>query len=383
VLYSFPDTLGKPGIGTTAFHQVEGLLEQGVEVVVWCTSLARRLSRPVEVVETLRLAGRRVPHRLLGGRGAYAYHDRRVARRVADARGAFDVVHCWPRATLATAAAARRTGALSVREAPNTHTAYAFEAVAREYELLGLPPPRGHSHTLDERVLAREEAEYAAADALLVPSEFARVTFVERGVPDAKLHLHDYGYDPGRFYSRHDRSAARQGLTAAFVGRSEPRKGLHYALRAWLDSGAAEHGRFVVCGGFDQRYRELLAPLLAHPSVEVVGFTDDVRRLLEDADVLLLPSIEEGSALVTYEAQACGCALLVSDAAGARFEPGRHGFVHHTRDVGALTEQLAALAADPALVERVRQACLDDAPRLTWSRAGERLRAAYAEAASA
>ena len=33
--------------------------------------------------------------------------------------------------------------------------------------------------------------------------------------------------------------------------------------------------------------------------------------------VLVLPSIEEDSALVTYVARASGCVLLVSDAAGA------------------------------------------------------------------
>ena len=53
-----------------------------------------------------------------------------------------------------------------------------------------------------------------------------------------------------------------------FVGRGEPRKGLHLALRAWLDSGAAERGRFVIAGGIEPAYEEILEPLLAHPSVQ-------------------------------------------------------------------------------------------------------------------
>ena len=77
-------------------------------------------------------------------------------------------------------------------------------------------------------------------------------------------------------------------------------------------AGVGRRGaRFLVCGRFVPGYRELLAPLLDQPGVEVLGFRDDVPRLLRNADVLILPSVEEGSAAVTYEAQASGCVLLV------------------------------------------------------------------------
>ena len=177
VLYSFPDGLGAPGIGTTARHQVEGLLARGVEVSVWCTSLHCELPKARRVVTTLQAAGVRVPHRALGGNDrAYRYHDRRVARALRRLAGEFDVVHVWPRASLHTARAARALGLRTVREAPNTHTGYAFDAVVRECELLGIAPPPGHSHTFDARRLRHEEAEYEAADVILCQSEFSRAT---------------------------------------------------------------------------------------------------------------------------------------------------------------------------------------------------------------
>ena len=90
-----------------------------------------------------------------------------------------------------------------------------------------------------------------------------------------------------------------------------------------MDSGAADSGgRFVICGSFEPGYRRLLEPLLAHPSVEVDGFVADPASLMRESDVLVLPSLEEGSALVTYEAQACGCVLAVSEATGARCRNG-------------------------------------------------------------
>ena len=382
VLYSFPDGLGAPGIGTTARHQVEGLLARDVEVSVWCTSLHCELPKARRVVTTLQAAGVRVPHRALGGNDrAYRYHDRRVALALRRLAGELDVVHVWPRASLHTARAARALGLRTVREAPNTHTGYAFDAVVRECELLGIAPPPGHSHTFDARRLRHEEAEYEAADVILCQSEFSRATFVERGVPAAKVAVHQNGTDVARFRPAQAQRPAGRPLTALFAGRLEPRKGLHYALRAWARSGAGERGgRFIVCGEFVPGYREVVAPLLDDPSVEVLGYVPDLSELMRQSDVFVLPSVEEGSALVTYEAQACGCVLAVSDATGARCEHRRTGLVHPARDVDALAAHLRELEGDPALLARLRAATVARLDELTWDRSAEQQAGVYAAA---
>jgi D-inositol-3-phosphate glycosyltransferase len=164
-----------------------------------------------------------------------------------------------------------------------------------------------------------------------------------------------------------------------FVGRGEPNKGLHHALRAWVESGAAEHGRLRLCGDVLPDYRERLAPLLAHPSVEELGFVSDVGKVMRESDVLVLPSMTEGSALVTYEAQAAGCALLVSDAAGAPCEHLREGLVHTAGDVTALTEHVRSVDRDRELLDRLRRGALANAEQLTWAAAGQRLAEAYSE----
>ncbi|NYK46330.1 glycosyltransferase, partial [Salmonella enterica subsp. enterica serovar Typhimurium] len=84
-------------------------------------------------------------------------------------------------------------------------------------------------------------------------------------------------------------------------------------------------------------YRALLADELADPTVRVLGFSDDVGAVLAASDVLVLPTIEEGSALVTYEAQGTGCVPLVSTAAGAMLDHDVQGLVHEPRDVATLT----------------------------------------------
>jgi glycosyltransferase involved in cell wall biosynthesis len=382
ILYSFPHAVGKPGIGTTAFHQVAGAIRQGIEVVLYCTSLERELDGANEVVETLAFRGRRIPHRALGLARAYRYHDRRVARALRR-QEPLDLVHCWPAASLVTFRAARALGIPCVREVPNTHTGYAFDAVARETAMLGLDPVAGHSHTFAADALRREEAEYELADVLLVPSEFALNTFLVRGVPGGKLALHGYGFDPARFYPASNGARARPGggLAALFVGSCEPRKGLHYALQAWVESGAADRGRFVICGDFVPGYRDAVARWLEHPSVEVRGFVADPGAVMRESDILVFPSIEEGSAIVTYEAQACGCVVVVSDAAGARVRQLEQGLVHQAGDVATLTEHLRLLDRDPELLGRLRRATLAARDELSWDRSAAELAAVYAHVA--
>jgi glycosyltransferase involved in cell wall biosynthesis len=382
VLYSFPDGLGAPGIGTTARHQVEGLIAQGIDVTVWCTSLHCDLPGARRVVTTLQAFGVRVPHRALGGGDrAYRYHDACVARGLRRAAPAVDVVHVWPRASLRTARAARALGIRAVREAPNTHTGYAFDAVRRECELLGIAPPPGHSHTFDVRRLRHEQAEYDAVDVILCQSEFSRATFVERGVPAAKVAVHQNGTDISRFRADDAPRGAGRPLTALFAGRLEPRKGLHYALEAWARSGAGERGgRLVICGEFVPGYREVVAEGLELPGVELRGYVPDLSDVMRQSDVFLLPSVEEGSALVTYEAQACGCVLVVSDATGARCEHLETGLVHAARDVDVLAEHLRMLDRDPALLARLRAATIARLDELSWARSAEEQAGVYAAA---
>jgi glycosyltransferase involved in cell wall biosynthesis len=117
--------------------------------------------------------------------------------------------------------------------------------------------------------------------------------------------------------------------------------------------------------------------MLADETVEVMGFTTDVPAVMRECDVLVLPSIEEGSALVTYEARASGCVLMVSDAAGARCEHMVDGLVHKSRDVATIRAQFDMLSDDAALLERLRAASLAGVPALTWQAAAKRLASAY------
>lgn len=379
IAYSFPFRLGAPGIGAAALSQIRALAARNCAVQAFCWS-SRGVIPGVSVFQTRRIVP--IPQRVLGLQRACRLHDQVTATLLRHWRGSFDVVHTWPLAAELTLEAARARRWLGVREAPNTHTANAFEVVAKEHAALALSQAKRNSHTFNGAVLEREVREYAAADLILAPSELAIETFVSRGVPRNKLALKSYGFDPLRYRSQ---AGARDNaaVTFSFVARCEPRKGLHLALEAWRRSGIADRSRFSVTGRFIPGYRERLGALLEHRNVSLHDFADDLRPVYQMADVLVLPSVEDGSALVTYEAQASGCALLVSDAAGARFTHGTEGFQHIAGDVETLSQQMRMLAEDPALLLRMQKAAALNARRYTWDRATESLVEAYGAALGA
>jgi glycosyltransferase involved in cell wall biosynthesis len=377
VLYSFPHKLGAGRICTTAWHQVEGASRAGAQVTVFAGSQVRPVNDKVTIKTTLSLGKLRVPYKLIGRDLACHWHDVATSMWLNAHHREVDVVHGWPLGSIRTIRTAKRHGIPVVLERPNAHTAYAYEEVERENREVGIVLPDNHDHEVDPKRLALEENEYAEADYLLCPSDFVARTFRDRGFEEAKLVRHQYGYDFSRFSPQAPNGATHDGLVMIYAGVVEPRKGLHHALKAWLASGAHEKGTFMVCGEFVPGYRERLEPMLSHPSVKIMGHRSDLPDLMRQADVFVLSSVEEGSALVTYEARGSGCVLVVSDASGAVCEHMKDGLIHPMRDVAELTAHLRLLDHDRALLEKLRAASVASLDQLTWDEAGRRLAEVY------
>src|SRR6185437_65848 len=76
----------------------------------------------------------------------------------------------------------------------STHQRYQDRVMKEEYARWGIPhsPPPTH-------IVAREEAIYAAADAITVPSTVARRSFQAMGIAPEKVHVIPYGVRLDRF----------------------------------------------------------------------------------------------------------------------------------------------------------------------------------------
>ena len=383
VLYSFPHKLGAERICYTAWEQVNGLAAAGAEVLAYPGVLHRPVHPNVKVRPTLARAGLRLPYKLLGTFRACALHDHLVSRRLEHLAGQIDIVHAWPLGALKTLRTAARLGIPTVLERPNAHTRFAYETVQRECERLGVSLPPGHEHAYNPKVLRKEEEEYRQAYRLLCPSEFTVQTFLDQGFPPERLVRHIYGYDEKRYFPNTESRNADRGLTMLFVGVCAVRKGVHYALEAWLKSPAHQNGTFLIAGEFVPQYAQKLSSMLSHPSVHVLGHRRDVPELMRNSDILVLPSIEEGFGLVCTEAMGSGCVALVSEACTDLCKHMENSLVHRVGDVAMLTEHITMLHQDRKLLERLRAGALKTLPEVTWTAAGRKLLGVYRDVIAA
>lgn len=379
VLYSYPHKLGADRICYTAWQQVNGIAAAGADVLVFPGVLHKPLPQSVRVRQTLSRGRFRIPYRLLGRMRALALHDWIVSRRIEKLVGQIDIIHTWPLGALHTLKTAAKLGIPTVLERPNAHTKFAYGVVTKECERLGVSMPLGHEHSYNEQILQKEEAEYRLADRLLCPSSFVASTFLDQGFAASKLVRHRYGFDENVYFPKDEPRDRNRGLTVLFVGGCAPRKGLHYALQAWLQSPAHVDGTFLIAGGFIPGYAEKLSSQLSHPSIRVLGHRHDVPDLMRESDILILPSIEEGSALVTSEARGSGCVLLVSEAAGAVCTHMENALVHRVGDVQALAGHLTLLYENRPLLGKLRTTSLCSIGDITWGAAGRRLVQVYQE----
>ena len=225
--------------------------------------------------------------------------------------------------------------------------------VSGEYRRWGVARP-----VTDPRDIAREEAIYEVADRITVPSTFAARSFLEEGLPAERLEVIPYGVRLENFTKTGE--PPTDVFEVLFAGSVSLRKGVPYLLEAFA---ALRHPakRLRMAGSLHPDIKTVLTRLpLEH--VEFLGAVDQARlaSLMSTSHVMVLPSLEEGLALVQGQALACGCPVLASTNTGSEdlFTDGEEGFIVPIRDAAALKERLQRLCDEPDLQQRMSAAAI-------------------------
>jgi glycosyltransferase involved in cell wall biosynthesis len=266
---------------------------------------------------------------------------------------------------------AQARGGKFICDRGSTHQRFQDQAMRDEYKRWGVEWVEPAEH-----IVRREEAIYELADAITVPSQVARRSFVAMGVAAEKVHVIPYGVRLDRFKpgAGLDAGAPGDSFEVLFAGRISLRKGIPYLLEAFAQV-RHPHKRLTLVGAVQDDVRQLLRRLPTE-HVTFVGTLaqPELAARMAKSHVLALASVEEGLALVQGQAMACGCPVVATAATGAEdlFTDGVEGFIVADRDVAALADRLQRLADDPALRERMSAAALARVRQLGgWDRYGE------------
>ncbi|MDE2464390.1 MAG: glycosyltransferase [Alphaproteobacteria bacterium] len=291
--------------------------------------------------------------------------DRHVARQMPEA-DAYIGLSC---ASLRAGRVIKQRGGKYLCDRGSSHIRYQDRLLAEEHDRHGIP-----YISIDRRVIEKEMAEYEMADAILVPSEFARRSFIAEGVPESKLRKVSYGVDLRRFSPVGAPEAGR--FDVLFVGAASLRKGVPDLLNAYrMLRHPRKRLRFI--GAVTEEVRAFLQRACgSDPSIEILGPRpqDLLREIMSTAHVMVLPSIEEGLALVQAQALACGCPVIASTNTGSEdlFTDGIEGFVVPIRSPEVIAERLQWIADDRDLQSDLHEAALRRAQAIGgWDRYGE------------
>lgn len=210
----------------------------------------------------------------------------------------------------------------------------------------------------DHRDTLREEKIYEQADAITVPSSFARQSFLELGLPKEKIHVIPYGVRLDAFTPTG--TPPDDTFEVLFVGGVTLRKGVPYLLNAFASLDLSRK-RLRIVGAVPDWMKPVLARL-PQKDVEYIGSVAQnlLPGLMSTSHLMVLPSIEEGLALVQGQALACGCPVLATPNTGSEdlFQDDVEGFIVPIRDSDALTDRMMRIAQEPCLRARLSSAAL-------------------------
>jgi len=224
--------------------------------------------------------------------------------------------------------------------------------------------------------LERKTEELALADLVICPSLFVLQSLPPAVRRDKHCLVAEFGSPPRNFEaarrpSRGSRDSER--LRVLFAGSLTQRKGLAdvFAAMKLLKRHDVE---LIVMGSpiapmefYRSQYRDFTY-MSTRPHHEVL-------KLMQSCDVLVLPSLAEGRALVQQEALANGLPLIITENTGGEDQivSGETGFLVPIRSPDKIAEKISWLADHRASLPDMRLAAMKKADEYPWQRYTDRI----------
>lgn len=267
----------------------------------------------------------------------------------------------------------RSEGGITICDSRQVHPLAQNKLIAAEESHRGVKPRRVN-RGLTERMLA----ELEESDRVIVPSTFARRTFVEQGIDPNHISVIPYGVDTSWFPPK-VQSQSNQ-FKVLFVGTLGLGKGVLYLLEA-LKQLKLPRTRLICIGNMEEGFEKLVQPykndFLHLPNVPKV----QLKKYYQAADVFVLPSLADSYALVVLEAAATGLPIITTSSVGScdALHDGKSGLVVPPADANALAAAILRLYESPSLRNEMTQFNFGLSRTFSWDYYKQRLILEYTQ----
>ena len=248
-----------------------------------------------------------------------------------------------------------------------------------------------------EAYCMRREAEWAAADLVMVNSEWSKQALMEQGVDEHKLIVVPLAFELGKAEGERQKAKGRRfgvlpsavlrahshGLDSSFsqkhplrvlfLGQVILRKGIQYLIEAarLLEKEPIQFDVVGSLGISDAAMAAAPASMTFHGPVS----RDRTEQFYREADLFVLPTLSDGFALTQLEAMAHGLPVIATPNCGEVVTDGVDGLIVPASDSNAMAEAFQLLLQDPDKLRAMREATGAKLDQFSLARLGENLAA--------
>ena len=280
----------------------------------------------------------------------YIWQDKNFDKKVASSLSYSDFIHAMPGQCIQTFQKAKELGIKTVLNHATGPVDLQLDLVREEYRRVGLEAPDLSNHA--NYFLSLVDREFELTDYHCVASSVVKLQLIQKGVDEKKIWVVPYGADTS-FWKNSEQKEKSDFLEIVFAGQLSLRKGLKYLLDA-LELAGERNWRLNVYG---RKVSETMTDIKGYSgkiSVKYHGAVsqNELCRVFQESDLLILPSLEEGFGLVITQALSCGTPCIVSDKVGAKdLITEECGAVFDSMDSRDLLEKIECWAARKSRIQ--------------------------------
>jgi len=290
-------------------------------------------------------------------------HAKNSSKYIKDA----NIIIGWSGSSLETIVEAKKQGKIFILERGSSHYSYQMNILKEENKIIK------QDYECDYTAWQRELLEYELADYISIPSSFVKRTFLEQGIDENKLLINPYGVNLKEFkqVKKNDNI-----FRIIFAGGGNLRKGYHYLLQAFYELNLPDAEVWHL-GSLNDEIKSFLDKYQTDKWI-LKGHKpqNELYKYYSQGSVFVMPSLEEGFAMVQFQAMACGLPLICTTNTGGEdliTKDGEEGFVIPIRDVEALKKKILYLYQNQDICNKMGQKAkkrVEDG--FTWDDYGDR-----------
>ena len=282
------------------------------------------------------------------------------------------ILHAYEDGCSSSFARAKELGVQCSYELPIAHWATVRRLLAEEAERYPEWEPTLESTREPETKLFRKEEELRLADRITCPSQFVLDSIPLEIRQNTPCQISPFGsplFEPVDF----EDSPKKDIIKIIFVGSMSQRKGLADLFEA-MKLLKHEPVSLSIVGQPSMPmdfYRKQFSKFEYYPPCS----NSKVRKIMQQHDILVLPSIAEGRALVQQEAASCGLPIIVTPNAGGEdlVEGGVTGHLIPIRSPEKIAEAIIAMTANRKNKVEIKKLCQKKSQAYSWTNYAQKI----------